>query len=74
MKNDNSHADNWGHVPGGESGPFWTDGRISYLRHCTGIFSLHVEGEHVLTDSFERIDRYAKAEFFSPAPGFGFGC
>ena len=62
MDNDNSHCDNWGHMP--NSGVFWTNGRLTYIRHCEGVFTLECEGVQVMpAGTFEEINAYAWAEF-----------
>ena len=63
MNNDNSHCDNWGHIPG--DAVFWerSDG-LMIVRHCEGIFSLRKDGVDVMPhNTFEAINAYLWAEF-----------
>ena len=62
MTNDNSLADNWGHMP--EPTVFWSNGWLTMIRHCEGVFTLVCNAVQVMPPgTFEQINAYAWAEF-----------
>lgn len=66
MENDNSPTDNRGHLPG--PALFWTDGRLSIIHHCDGVFTAECGGIEIMPPrSFETVTNYLKSEFDSPS-------
>lgn len=62
MTNDNSPNDNMGHLPGPQV--FWSNGWVTMIRHCEGVFTLLCNDVLVMPPGpFEKINAYAWAEF-----------